>query len=140
MHDLNEIKRLVTKNAIDDLEGTGDLELASAEHKAAVDISEKEVRIINDIDKTTGEIKLTQAKIRDLEERRAMDYEIEMKKIEIDKKDRWVKHGIAIGTGVLKALVIAGTTVLYLVYDHRGEIMSPGMKKAVDRLDKNLSK
>lgn len=140
MNDIKEVKRLVTENVIEDLDGTKDLELGTAEHKASVDTTEKQVRIINEIDKTKVEIEKTEAQIRDIELRREMDYELEMKKIEIDKRDRFFKNAIAIGTGVLSAAAIVGTGILSIVYDTTGNIVSPATKRLVDKVDKKLNK
>ena len=135
-----EIKRLVTGNVVEDLTGTQDLELGSSEHKAAVSTTETQVKIINESERIEVENELTRAKIRDLEERRAMDYELESKKIEIDRKDRKVKN-FWTGVKVVGGIVVTGiTTLLYMTYDHTGNIPSQGAKKAIDRFEKEFEK
>lgn len=109
------IKTLLVEEVQDELDNLSDLELGSEEYKTTVDGLTKLIDRVIDIEKLESENK-------DKVENRENENDFKLKQMDEERKDRWIRNGIAAAGVIIPSLVTIWGTVKSLKFEEEGTI------------------
>lgn len=109
------IKTLLVEEVQDELDNLSNLELGSEEYKTTVDGLTKLIDRVIDIEKLESENK-------DKVENREDENDFKLKQMDEERKDRWIRNGIAAAGVIIPSLVTIWGTVKSLKFEEEGTI------------------
>ena len=109
------IKTLLVEEVQDELDNLSDLELGSEEYKTTVDGLTKLIDRVIDIEKLESENK-------DKVENRENENDFKLRQMDEERKDRWIRNGIAAAGVIIPSLVTIWGTVKSLKFEEEGTI------------------
>ena len=110
-----EIKTLLVEEVQDELDNLGALELGSEEYKTTVDGLTKLIDRVIDIEKLESDSK---EKVIIMEN----ENDFKLKQMEEERKDRFIRNGIAVAGIVIPSLITIWGTVKSLKFEEEGTI------------------
>lgn len=110
-----EIKTLLVEEVQDELDNLGALELGSEEYKTTVDGLTKLIDRVIDIEKLESDSK---EKVIVMEN----ENDFKLKQMEEERKDRFIRNGIAVAGIVIPSLITIWGTVKSLKFEEEGTI------------------
>ena len=110
-----EIKTLLVEEVQDELDNLGALELGSEEYKTTVDGLTKLIDRVIDIEKLESDSK---EKVVVMEN----ENDFKLKQMEEERKDRFIRNGIAVAGIVIPSLITIWGTVKSLKFEEEGTI------------------
>lgn len=121
------IEELLNKEICEDLEGLGELELGSDEHKAGVDVVTKL------IDRKI-ELQKLEVEQRERSESRKADEELKAKQMKDGKVDRFVGYAINVAGILIPVAVTVWGTKVSLKFEEEGTITTAAGRNFFSRL------